>query len=97
MIAAAAMARDAFDGDGQIAIAVGNHGRELVDLRGRFGRRFDFDPAPDAVEDGFGIKGIGGGVSMVLSRHCHSGTGLHAKSLRLPEVQSAHLMVCTSS
>ena len=52
MIAAAAMPCDALDGGGQIAIAVRDQGRELVDLIGRFGRRLDLHPAADAVEDG---------------------------------------------
>src|SRR5260370_42661386 len=59
MIAAAAMTRDALDGDGQVAIALGDHGHELVHLLGRLGRCFDLDPAANAVEDGFGIEGIG--------------------------------------
>src|SRR6202035_2930462 len=61
MIAAAGMAGDALDGGGQIAITVRDHGGELVDLVGRFRRRLDFDPAPDAVENAGGIEGIGGG------------------------------------
>ena len=60
MVAAAGMSRDALDRGRQIAIAVGDQGRQLVDLLGRFGRRLDFDPAADAVEDGGGIEGIGG-------------------------------------
>src|SRR6266404_5891503 len=59
MIAAAAMTRDALDGDGQVAIALGDHGHELVYLLGRLRRRFDLDPAANAVEDGPGIEGIG--------------------------------------
>src|ERR1700681_4483875 len=60
MIAAAIFSGDALDRGRQIAIAVGDHGRELVDLLRRFRRRFDFDPAADAVEDGFGIERICG-------------------------------------
>ena len=53
------MPGDALDRRRQIAIAVGDQVAELVDLLGRFGRRLDLDPAADAVEDGFGIEGIG--------------------------------------
>src|ERR1700716_23314 len=59
MIAAAAVSCDALDGDGQIAIALRDHGRQLVYLLGRFRGRFDFDPAADAIEDDFAIEGIG--------------------------------------
>src|SRR6266436_1339643 len=60
VIAATGMSCDALDGGREIAIALGDHGRELVDLPGCFRRRFDLDPAADAVEDGSGIEGIGG-------------------------------------
>ena len=61
MVAAAVAPGDALDGGRQVAIAVRDHGRELVDLLGGFGRRFDLHPAADAVEDGLGVKRIGGG------------------------------------
>src|SRR5260370_42653483 len=59
MIAAAAMTRDALDGDRQVAIALGDDAHELVHLLGRLRRCFDLDPAANAAEDGFGIEGIG--------------------------------------
>ena len=54
------MSGDELDGCGQIAIAVGDHGRKLVDLVGCVGRRLDLDPAADAVENDAGIEGAGG-------------------------------------
>src|SRR5258706_6213076 len=72
MIATAAASCDALDGDGQIAIALRDHGRQLVYLLGRFRRCLDFDPAADAVEDGFGIQGIGCRQHDVAC-DCHSG------------------------
>src|SRR6266436_10212702 len=60
MIAAAGVSCDALDGDGQIAIAVGDQRRQSVDLARGPGRRLDFDPAADAVEDGVGIETVGG-------------------------------------
>src|SRR6266404_967157 len=82
MIAAAAASCDALDGDGQIAIALRDHGRQLVDLLGRFRRRLDFDPAADAVEDGFGIEGIGCRQHDVAC-DCHSGMGRLARARNL--------------
>ena len=67
MVAAAVAARDALDRDGQVAIAVRDHVGELVDLRRNFGRRFDLDPAADAVEDGCRIEGIGCRASMLIA------------------------------
>src|ERR1700730_10901955 len=61
MIAAAGVSCDALDGGGQIAIALRDQARQPVDLIGRFGWRLDFNPAADAVEDGFGIERIGCG------------------------------------
>ena len=58
MIAASVIAGDPLDGRGQVAIAVGDEVGELVDLCGRFGRRFDLDPAADAVEDRLESKGL---------------------------------------
>src|SRR3981081_122161 len=72
MIAAAAVSCDALDGDGQIAIALRDHGRQLVYLLGRVRGRFDFDPAADAVEDDFAIEGIGCRQHDVAC-DCHSG------------------------
>src|SRR5260370_17699690 len=60
MIAAAGVSSDALDGDGQIAIAVRDQRRQSVDLVWRIRRRLDFNPAADAVENGFGIEGVGG-------------------------------------
>src|SRR6202011_2391965 len=82
MIAAARVSCDALDGDGQIAIALRDHGRQLVYLLGRFRRRLDFDPAADAVEDGFGIEGIGCRQHDVCleSESCHSGMHLLAQA-----------------
>src|SRR5258705_12124369 len=75
VIAAAGMSCDALDGGREIAIALCDHGRELVDLPGCFRRRFDLDPAADSVEDGFGIEGVGGFLHVVAC-HCHSGSAL---------------------
>src|ERR1700680_302252 len=50
---------NALDGSRQIAIAVRDQCRELVDLIGRFRRGLDFDPAADALKDDFRIEGIG--------------------------------------
>src|ERR1700737_3373426 len=82
MIAAARVSCDALDGDGQIAIALRDHGRQLVYLLGRFRRRLDFDPAADAVEDGFGIEGIGCRQHDVCLQNesCHSGMRLLAQA-----------------
>jgi hypothetical protein len=54
------MSRHTLDRGRQIAIAVRDQRRELVDLVRRFRRRLDFNPTADAIEDGFGIEGIGG-------------------------------------
>src|SRR5258708_12796584 len=69
------MSCDALDGGREIAIALCDNGRELVDLPGCFRRRFDLDPAADSVEDGFGIEGVGGFLHVVAC-HCHSGSAL---------------------
>src|SRR5260370_17482298 len=61
MIAAAGVPCDPLDGGRQIAIVLRDQARQPVDLIGRFGRRLDFNPAADAVEDGPGIEGIGCG------------------------------------
>src|SRR3982074_1182957 len=84
MIAAAAVSCDALDGDGQIAIALRDHGRQLVYLLGRFRGRFDFDPAADAIEDDFAIEGIGCRQHDVAC-DCHSGMRrwAQARNLRL--------------
>jgi hypothetical protein len=60
MVAAAGMSSDPFELHGQIAIAVGDHAGQLVDLSGRFRRRFDLDPTSDAIENCKGIKRVGG-------------------------------------
>src|SRR5271167_395629 len=60
------MPGDTFDRCGQIAIAVGDHGRKLVDLVGCVGRRLDLDPAADAVENDASIEGAGGRRQHVL-------------------------------
>src|SRR5665647_101587 len=60
MIAAAGVSGDALDRGRQVAIAVRDQVRQSVDLRGRFGRCLDLNPAADAVEDGHGIEGIDG-------------------------------------
>ena len=87
MIAAAGTSGDALDGGGQIAITVRDHGGELVDLIGRFRRRLDFDPAPDAVENASGIERIGGGgchrcvvIFKGESNYRHSGARASAKA-----------------
>src|SRR5665213_2576275 len=61
MIAAAAASGDALDADRQIPIALRDQAGQPVDLLGSFRRRLDFNPAADAVEDGFGIERVGGG------------------------------------
>ena len=82
MIAAAAVSCDALDGDGQIAIALRDHGRQLVYLLGRFRGRFDFDPAADAVEDDFAIEGISCRQHDVAC-DCHSGLRRWAQARNL--------------
>src|SRR5712691_1166430 len=67
MIAAAVLSRDAFDGRRQFAVAVGDERRQPVDLLRRFGRRFDFNPSADAVEDGVRIEGIAGGHRVAVA------------------------------
>ena len=60
MIATSGMSSQPLNRHRQIAIAVRHYAGELVDLRRRFRRRLDFHPAADAVEDGHGIKRVGG-------------------------------------
>ena len=90
MIAAAVAPGDALDGGRQVAIAVRDHGRQLVDLLGGFGRRFDLHPAADAVEDGFGVKGIGRAAVFV-----HAVGYIEKQSMSLPAIQISER--CASS
>src|SRR4030095_15914286 len=59
MVAAAGVPGDPLHGGGQAAVALSDEVNQLVDLLGSFGRGLDLDPAADALEDRWGVEGIG--------------------------------------
>src|SRR4051812_25319482 len=100
MIAASRMAGYTLDGRGQVAIALGDEVGELVDLRGRFGRGLDLNPAADAIEDFVGIKRIGGHgwrdalrVRLIL-RARQRAPGMHIPDFGISQTDTAGISAC---
>src|SRR5262249_12856556 len=68
MIAAAVFSCDALDGGRQIAIALGDKARQVIDLLGGFRRSLELDPAADAGKDPLCIEGCVSGHGVVLPK-----------------------------